>query len=209
MALIALLGAPRGGRGDLPARPPVQSTPEPAVDEPPAAATGEVDRPGADVAPAEPRQLFSGKVVMLLEALKRRKISTAEDEWKGQVVLETDDGRLIPIVPDWRGRAFFQDERLRNRKVELAGYRPAGTPYLKVLMVFTFNDQGERQYTDYWCDICSIPMYEIQPCECCQEPIRLRFEPRELPEYLDRGGPDRATRREQPPASPADPSTRP
>ena len=153
-----------------------------------AAAPAEADAPGSKDSAAVPKQLFSGKIVLLLDALKRRKIETAEDELKGQVVLETDAGELIPIVPDWRGRAFFQDERLRNRQVELVGYRPAGTPYLKVLMVFTLDEQGQRQYTDYWCDICSIPMYEIQPCECCQAPIRLRFQPRELPDYLDDGG---------------------
>jgi hypothetical protein len=49
-------------------------------------------------------------------------------------------------------------------------------------MVFTFDEAGVRQYTDYWCDICSIPMYEIQPCECCQGDIRLRFQPQDLPE---------------------------
>jgi hypothetical protein len=42
-------------------------------------------------------------------------------------------------------------------------------------MVFTFDDDGRPQFTDYWCDVCSIPMYEIKPCECCQGEIRLRF----------------------------------
>ncbi|MEK6262774.1 MAG: hypothetical protein AABP62_29605, partial [Planctomycetota bacterium] len=82
---------------------------------------------------------------------------------------------LIPILPDWRGRAFFQDERLRDRDVELVGFRRAGLPYLNVLSVDTFDDRGRRQYTDYWCDICSIPMYELKPCDCCQQEIRLRF----------------------------------
>ena len=93
-------------------------------------------------------------------------------------------GDLIPIVPDWRGRAFYQDKRLRDRKVELVGFRKPGVPYLQVLSIFTFNDRGERQYTDYWCDICAIPMYEIKKCDCCQGPIRLRFQNKGLPDYL-------------------------
>ncbi|MBC7820469.1 MAG: hypothetical protein IAG10_26590, partial [Planctomycetaceae bacterium] len=60
-----------------------------------------------------PKELFSGKVVILQDALKRRGVKTF-DEFKSQVVLETDSGELIPIVPDWRGRAFYQDERLRD-----------------------------------------------------------------------------------------------
>ncbi len=129
------------------------------------------------------KRLFTGRVVMLREAFKRRNIS-AFDEYKDLVALETDDGELIPIVPDWRGRAFFQDKRLRNRKVELIGFRRPGIPFLQVITVFTFDKQGVRQFTDYWCDICSIPMYEIKPCDCCQDEIRLRFQPQELPADL-------------------------
>lgn len=131
-----------------------------------------------------PRELFTGKVVLLKDALRRRRI-TAFDEIKDQVVLETAKGELIPIVPDWRGRAFFQDKRLRDRKVQLVGYRRRGVPYLQVLMVFTFDKKGVRQYTDYWCDICSIPMYEIKPCDCCQAEIRLRYQPKPLPDYIE------------------------
>ncbi len=129
------------------------------------------------------QELFRGKVVLLREALVRRKIE-AREEFDKQVVLETPEGDLIPIVPDWRGRAFYQDARLRNRDVELVGKRQKGVPYLQVLIVFTFDEKGKRQYTDYYCDTCAFPMYEIKPCECCQGPVRLRFQPRDLPDYI-------------------------
>ncbi len=129
------------------------------------------------------QELFRGKVVMLRDALARRKIDATE-EFDKQVVLETPTGDLIPIVPDWRGRAFYQDARLRDREVELVGKRQKGVPYLQVLMVFTFDKQGQRQYADYYCDTCAFPMYEIKPCECCQGPVRLRFQPRDLPDYI-------------------------
>jgi hypothetical protein len=125
--------------------------------------------------------LLSGKVVLLTEALKKRKIVSYADEIKGQVVLVTRAGELVPIVPDWRGRAFYQDERLRNRPVDLVVNRRPGVPWVQVLSIYTFDDAGTRNMTDYWCDICSIPMYEIKDCECCQAPIRLRFRPQELP----------------------------
>lgn len=129
------------------------------------------------------RELFTGKVVLLKDALAERDLRVAE-EMADQAVLETPEGDLIPILADWRGRAFFQDERLRDRKVELVAYRREHLPYLQVLMVFTFDEDGTRQYTDYWCDVCSIPMYEIKACECCQGDIRLRFQPQDLPNYL-------------------------
>lgn len=174
VAAIALLTALAAHSGE--------ATPEKKPTVPPADAS--VTNQPQQTPDDHPKQLFAGKVVMLRDALKRRKIKSYEEETKDQVVLETETGELIPIVADWRGRAFYQDKRLRDRKVELVGFRRPGVPYLEVLTVFTFNEKGERQYTDYWCDICAIPMYEIKPCDCCQGEIRLRFQPKDLPDYL-------------------------
>ena len=134
-------------------------------------------------ADASSQELFRGKVVFVREALARRKIE-AREEFDKQVALETESGELIPIVPDWRGRAFFQDEHLRNRAVELVGKRAKGVPYLQVLIIFTFDEKGTRQYTDYYCDTCGFAIYEIKPCECCQGPVHLRYQPRDLPDYI-------------------------
>lgn len=163
----------------------------PAPDEAPASAATD------DQAASPSPQLFRGQVVYLKDALAKRDIETAE-ETAEHVILETDSGELIPILADWRGRAFYQDKLLRNRKVELIGFRHAGVPYLNVIAVYTFDDNDQRMYTDYWCEICSIPMYEIQACECCQGPIELRFQPKGLPDYI----------RDQPATetSPTDPS---
>lgn len=146
------------------------------------------DKPSATEAEAEAetktQELFRGQVVNVQEALKRRGLA-AYDEFKQQYALETPAGELLPIIPDWRGRAFYQDKRLRNRRVELVGFRRPGIPYIQVITIFTFNKEGERQYMDYWCEICSIPMYEIKPCDCCQGDIEIRFQPRDLPDFLN------------------------
>lgn len=136
------------------------------------------------------KEIVSGKVVMLSDALKRHGIKNYPEESKGQVVLETEQGELIPIVSDWRGRAFYQDERLRDRAVDLVVNRRAGIPWVQVLSIYTFDEQGIRNNTDYWCDICAIPMYEIKECECCQGPTRLRFRPQELPADVPKHKPE-------------------
>ena len=146
------------------------------------------DPPGQDfpLPMDEPaKTIVSGRVVLLTDALKRRKIKHYAEEIKGQVVLETRQGELLPIIPDWRGRALFQDSRLRDRPVDLLVSRRKNFSHLQVLSIYTFDEKGARQLTDYWCDICSIPMYEIKECECCQGPIRLRFQPKELPTDLN------------------------
>jgi hypothetical protein len=155
-----------------------------AADDPPPAGDGKPS--AAKTSPdSPPPELFAGKVVYLKDALERRQIETA-DETAQHVVLETESGELIPILADWRGRAFYQDQRLRDRRVELIGFRHPGVPYLSVLSIYGFDDQGQRNYMDYWCDICGIAMYEIQDCECCQGPIELRFQRQELPDYITR-----------------------
>ena len=134
---------------------------------------------------SEPRRdepvkaILSGKVILLAEAFKRKGIKSYQEEIAGDVVLETRAGELIPIVPDWRGRAFYQDERLRDRPVDLVVNRRPGIPWVQVLSIYTFDEEGVRNITDYWCDICAIPMYEIKECDCCRAPIRLRFRPEE------------------------------
>jgi len=146
--------------------------------------TTPVDTAQADARPKDiTKRLFSGKVLLAQEALKRRGIKVAE-EMKSQAVIETDAGRLIAIAADWRGRALYQDKRLRNRKVELVGYQRPGIPYLQVLIIYLIDEKGRRREMDYWCDICAIPMYEIKACECCQGDILLRLRPGKLPSYL-------------------------
>lgn len=160
--------------------PSSRPTPEKKAASPEAPASAPPER---DEAPSVKR-LLSGKVTLLVTALKERKIATYEKEIQGQVVLVTRSGELVPILPDWRGRAFYQDERLRDRPVDLVVNHRPGIPWVQVLSIYTFDEAGVRQITDYWCDICAIPMYEIKDCECCQGPIRLRVRPQELPADL-------------------------
>lgn len=115
-----------------------------------------------------------GRVVWMAEALKDRfGIATDDDAVEALVALEEPQGRLHPIVKDQRGRCFYTDERLRGIDVELLARRYADSPMLQVVRVYTLKS-GDKYELDYWCDICSIPMYELKPCECCQGPTRLR-----------------------------------
>ena len=115
-----------------------------------------------------------GKVVWLSAALKRRfGIEADPDAVEQQVALETDDGRLIPLVKDSRGRGFHMDERLRDVPMELQLRIYEQSPVAQIVQVYTLHDDAKFEL-DYWCDICAIPMYELKACECCQGPTRLR-----------------------------------
>lgn len=124
--------------------------------------------------PKRTTESLRGRVVWMADALKDQfGIQTDEDAAQALVALKQADGRLHPIVKDQRGRCFYTDERLRDIDVELLVRRHAGSPMVQVVRVYTLKS-GDKYELDYWCDICSIPMYERKPCECCQGPTRLR-----------------------------------
>jgi hypothetical protein len=115
-----------------------------------------------------------GRVVWLAEAMKRRHgVETDADACEWLVALETPQGKLYPIVKDFRGRGFRLDPRLRGVDMELLVRRYEGSPLIQVIRVCTFK-AGKKYELDYWCDVCAIPMYELKECECCQGPIRIR-----------------------------------
>jgi hypothetical protein len=115
-----------------------------------------------------------GKVVWLADAMARRHDVKIVPEARESVqVLETADGRLLPLVEDIRGRSFRRDERLRAMEVELLARRFEGAPFLQIIRIYEVKD-GRRFEIDYWCEICAIALYELKPCDCCQGPIELR-----------------------------------
>ena len=127
---------------------------------------------------AEPDQflqeLIRGRVVWLNETLKSRfAVSTVPEVAKNSLALMADDGRLLPVVEDSRGRAFRLDEQLRSMNVELLVRRHERHPMLQILRVYEIVD-GKRFLVDYWCDVCAIEMIEKGQCACCQDDNRLR-----------------------------------
>jgi hypothetical protein len=132
--------------------------------------------------PSSPRRKYTtetlrGRVVWLEEALARGfGVTTEPSAAETSVVLETADGKLWPLVPDTRGRAFAVDERLRDIDLQLLVRRYTDAPLVQVIRVFRATDDGLHE-VDYWCDICAIPMYILKPCECCQGSTRLRETP--------------------------------
>jgi hypothetical protein len=136
-------------------------------------------QPPAKPEPAKPfpkyaNRTLKGRVVWLNEALSRKfGIKTVPEAAERGLALESPDGVLHPLVEDSRGRAFRADERLRGIDLELLVRQYEGSPQVQVIQVHALKKSGKYEI-DYWCDICSIAMYELKPCDCCQGPIELR-----------------------------------
>jgi hypothetical protein len=124
--------------------------------------------------PAFKTETIQGRVVYLAEALQRKfGVESSDDAQERILALETKDGTLVPLVEDSRGRAFRVDKRLRGMDLELTVRRYEGSPAVQVIRVCELAKDGKHE-VDYWCDICSIVMFELKECECCQEPNVLR-----------------------------------
>ncbi len=138
-----------------------------------------VDGAGPEPPPQQPTKKFEvltlrGRVVWLAEAMARRHgVKTVPEAAKRVLALETPDGKLFPLAEDIRGRGFRRDERLRKVDVELLVRRYRGAPVIQVIRAFELTKKGKFEL-DYWCEICSIAMFELKPCDCCQGEIELR-----------------------------------
>lgn len=120
-------------------------------------------------------QSLRGRVTWMSAALARRyDIKEGPEAAERVLALEQKDGTLHPLVEDVRGRAFRLDRRLRDIDVELTVRKYPGSPMLQVIQVFEIRADGKYEL-DYWCDVCSIAMFELKECECCQGPIELRL----------------------------------
>lgn len=138
------------------------------------AAASDAASPSAQGEKKYTTESLTGKVVWLANALEDRFGIKSDDDVRHAVVaLETVDGELHPILKDARGRAFHTDERLRGIDIELLVRRYHGSPMVQIVRIYTFKADGKYEL-DYWCDVCSIAMYELKPCECCQGTTRLR-----------------------------------
>lgn len=120
----------------------------------------------------------SGQVILLTEAIAPLGVSDPQGPIADQVVLKTDSGEVIPLLFNVGSRAFFEDDRLRNRPAELVGREIQGLPYFQVVSGKVADEQGDLRVPEYYCDICTISVRFDQPCPCCQAPMELRFKPK-------------------------------
>jgi hypothetical protein len=124
-------------------------------------------------APATPEEAtLSGTVVALTEALKSTRM-TAD---AGQVVRRGRDGTIIPLLSDEASRALFQDQRLRNRPIEIRARRYPEIPFLRVLS-FKVEERGRWRTPESYRGIRAISLRGPQLCPYCQGPIVLRMKP--------------------------------
>ena len=118
---------------------------------------------------------FKGNVVPLDKLLAKQDIKLDPDA-AALLALQTEDGKVYPLVKDAGARMFFKDTRLLNRPMRITGRLVAGGAFLQVVGVQSYV-KGKLCDVYYWCDICAIRTNEHGICDCCGGPTELREVP--------------------------------
>ncbi len=126
--------------------------------------------------PAGKPELYTGKVVPLVDVLARSGIRLDGDAAALSLALVGGDGKVYPLLKDEGSRMFYLDKTLLNRPMRLTGRTFADTRLLQVLQVHSLIN-GEPHEVYYWCDICAIKRFEKKLCECCGGAMELREVP--------------------------------
>jgi hypothetical protein len=115
-----------------------------------------------------------GRVVYVADAMEKQTgIPTVPEARERILALQSANGHLTPLLEDIRARAFRRDQRLRDMQIELVVRRYPTSPLVQIIRVFEVTKDA-RYEIDYWCEICSIAMFEKKDCECCQGDVELR-----------------------------------
>ncbi len=124
-------------------------------------------------------ETFRGRVVSVATVLKRLDIDLDPDAAAYWLALETEDGKVFPLIKDAGGRTFYHDKRLIGRAVQIRGRTIPGAQLMQVLQVFTLKD-GKVHEAFYWCEVCAIKRYALEQhgkCDCCGAPMDFREVP--------------------------------
>jgi hypothetical protein len=120
---------------------------------------------------------FRGKVVLYGAALEEQLGIALEEPIASELyALVTDKGEILPLLPTGSALLFSADPRTRDRPMQITARVYEKTPGLHVIEVHSIKD-GKLHEIYYWCEICSIKMYRLKDCDCCQGPIELREHP--------------------------------
>jgi hypothetical protein len=122
--------------------------------------------------------VLRGQAVLLSEVFAARGLRVDAGPVADQVVLQAEDGSVVPLVPDEASRALWLDPRLRRRPLEVRGRRFDGLPYLQVTSL-KVEHEGRYRTPEYFCDVCTISARYPQVCPCCQGSMELRIRPHE------------------------------
>jgi hypothetical protein len=124
-------------------------------------------------------ETLRGQVVPLSELLSKQKVELDKDAEPFWLALQTEDGKIYPLVKDVGSRMFYQDKAVLHRPMQVQGRIVGKTGLLQLTQVLSLKD-GKPHEIYYWCDVCAIRRNVLDKggvCECCGGKMELREVP--------------------------------
>jgi len=91
-------------------------------------------------------------------------------------VVETTDGRKVPVDGDDEVRGVLRDARVIGSDFEVVGRMDANGVFQSSPIhenPLFVHKAGKRLFVTYWCDICAIRTRTPGVCWCCREETEL------------------------------------
>ena len=129
-----------------------------------------------DAKKADKNEYYRGKVVPIADLLAKGGTKMDADAAPFWLALQSDDGKLYPLVKNDASRMFFKDAKLLNRPMRLTARLVPNSPFMQVINVHSIV-KGKLHDVYYWCDVCTIKRYEANICDCCGAPMVFHEKP--------------------------------
>ena len=118
--------------------------------------------------------VLRGRIVNLAEALQPQ---VKLEAGRGTIYcLKTSDGKLHPILPTDLATAIYDDERFRQRELQITARTFPELSFLEVIKLQSVK-WGRVFELTYYCRVCEIRTHKGGPCACCQDPLEFTEEP--------------------------------
>jgi hypothetical protein len=90
--------------------------------------------------------------------------------------LKTTEGKFYPFLPSDQAAAIYDDERFRQRELQVTARTFAEFPFIEIIKLQSVK-WGRVFDLYYFCEVCNITTHKPGPCECCQDPVVFTEEP--------------------------------
>ncbi len=123
----------------------------------------------------EPEQQFKpvvlrGRVVNLADAMQTKYQATLDPQRAVIYCLKTAEGKFFPFLPTDLSAAIYDDERFRQRELQITARTFAEFPFIEIIKLQSVK-WGRVFDLYYFCEVCNIKIHKPGPCECCQDPV--------------------------------------
>ena len=118
--------------------------------------------------------VLRGRIVNLAEIMQAQ--AKLEPERGTIYCLKTTAGKLFPILPTDLAAAIYEDERFRQRELQITGRTFVEVPFLEVIKLQSIK-WGRVFDMTFYCRVCEIRTHKGGPCPCCQDPLEFSEEP--------------------------------